>query len=79
MYIADTGNNRIHKFEPGGPSSSDRKRIPLITLSYSVHLERRWNNLTAPVDIEVDDSGGVYVVDQNNHRIQKIQYLGGIF
>ena len=66
VYVADTGNNRIQKFDSSGgfiakwgsSGSGDGQ------FSY-------------PSGVAVDSSGNVYVADTSNQRIQKFNSSGG--
>jgi DNA-binding beta-propeller fold protein YncE len=61
VYVADTNNGRIEKFDPNGTflakwgsyGSSD-------------------GQFNSPAGVAVDSSGNVYVADQNNNRIVKL-------
>jgi DNA-binding beta-propeller fold protein YncE len=65
VYVADTGNFRIQKFDGegrfisqwGGPGS-------------------REGQFREPVGVAVDDFGHVYVADSDNHRVQKFDRDG---
>jgi DNA-binding beta-propeller fold protein YncE len=60
VYVADTWNHRIQKFDPSGgfitkwgnPGSGDGQFI-------------------SPLGVAIDHSGNVYVADSGNNRIQK--------
>ncbi len=71
IYIADTGNNRISKFNSNG--------VPVTSFggSNSFGTYGAGNgqfNWTA--DVALDSSGNIYVTDTNNHRIQKFTSNG---
>jgi sugar lactone lactonase YvrE len=59
LYVADTGNNRIQRFQQGQLNGTTvaGNRIP--------------NNLTLnhPTDVIVDADGFLYIADNDNHRI----------
>jgi DNA-binding beta-propeller fold protein YncE/TolB-like protein len=65
VYVADSGNNRIQKFDAngtfisqwGGPGKSTGK-------------------FQQPNDVAIDALGNVYVADSGNHRIQKFNADG---
>jgi hypothetical protein len=60
VYVADTENDRIQKFDPDGN---------FITQWGSPGTEE--GQFAEPHGVAVDLSGSVYVADTNNHRIQK--------
>ena len=60
VYVADSGNNRIQKFDPNGTF------ITKWGTSGSGN-----GQFDGPDGIAIDDSGNVYVADWNNNRIQK--------
>jgi hypothetical protein len=59
LYVADTGNDRIQRFQPGQSNGTTAagNNIP--------------NNLTLnhPTDVILDADGFLYIADNNNHRI----------
>jgi DNA-binding beta-propeller fold protein YncE len=65
VYVADTGNNRVLKFNSSGA---------LITKWGS--LGTGDGQFSSPRDLAVDSSGNVYVVDTTNNRIQKFDSSG---
>jgi len=60
LYVADSGNSRIQKFDPRGR--------PLAAVGTAGAAPGQFNQ---PSDIAVDAAGNVYVADTWNHRIQK--------
>src|SRR5436305_1226852 len=60
IYVADTDNNRIQKFDPQGRF-----------LAKWGHGGRGDGEFNIPSGITVDRKGNVYVVDTDNNRIQK--------
>jgi len=60
LYVADTFNNHIREFTPGGEVS---------TLAENMIRQFRY-----PAGVAVDGSGNVYVADTDNRRIWKIEY-----
>ncbi len=65
VYVADTGNNRIQKFDGAGV---------FITKWGSVGTGN--GQFTSPQGVTVDLAGNVYVADTGNHRIQKFSGAG---
>jgi sugar lactone lactonase YvrE len=67
IFVADTGNNRIQKFD------SSYNFIFKIGTTTSGTSSSQFN---FPRDIAVDSLGNIYVLDQGNHRIQKFDSNG---
>lgn len=65
VYVADTGNNRVQKFDSIGGY--------LTKWGSAGTADGRFNT---PTGIAVDSSGNVYVVDRGNNRIQKFSSTG---
>ena len=65
MYVADTGNSRIEKFDSNGGF--------LTEWGSEGTGDGQFSN---PKDVAVDGSGNVYVADTNNDRIQKFDSEG---
>ena len=65
VYVADTNNNRIQKFDSSGT---------FITKWGSSGTGD--GQFEYPTGIAVDSSGNVYVADTDNHRIQKFDSNG---
>ena len=86
IYVADTGNNRIQKFSPtftflstwgslcvlvpGPPSPSCVDPDGLGPLQLG---DGQFQN---PYDLTIDSLGNVYVIEGNNHRVQKFTSSG---
>lgn len=66
MYICDTGNNRILEFERTGTSFELKRTIEEFTGNVEV------KTFSAPKDIAITDDGYMYIADQNNGRILKL-------
>ena len=65
VYVVDTGNRRIQKFDKNG--------------AYLSHWGSEGNaggQFNAPRGVGVDTAGSVYVADTGNHRIQKFDNHG---
>jgi len=65
IYVADLGNNRVQKWALGATGG--------ITVAGQSNgaLGVGANRFNEPVDVNVDDSGNVYVADFDNNRVQK--------
>jgi len=80
VYVTDAGNNRIQKFKLANPCPPGTKQV-----ATGVCFVTKWGSpgsgngqFNGPMDIDVDSSGIVYVVDINNNRIQMFT-SNGIF
>jgi DNA-binding beta-propeller fold protein YncE len=60
VYVADTGNHRIQKFDSSGT----------FVIKWGTYGSGN-GQFNKPVGIAVDASGYVYVADNDNYRIQK--------
>jgi len=65
IYVADTSNNRIQKFDSSGAFFT----------KWGVNGSGD-GQFKFPYDVAVDSSGNVYVADFNKHRIQKFDSSG---
>ena len=65
VYVVDTGNHRVQKFDASGNFVS--------TWGSSGGGNGQFNN---PRGIAVDNSGNVYVADTNNNRVQEFDANG---
>ena len=65
VYIADTGKNRIMKFDPDGIFTKEWGKTGTLD-----------GELQSPSALAVDSSGNVFVVDTGNNRIQKFSSTG---
>ncbi|EDN72808.1 NHL repeat protein [Beggiatoa sp. SS] len=71
VYITDKGNHRIRKVDTSG----------IITTIVGNGVasfggdggEAPGAQLNSPSDIAIDDSGSLYIIDTNNHRIRKVE------
>lgn len=69
VYIADTGNDRVQKFDSQGN---------FIMQFGNTTLPDRNDFMDSPNDVAVDSAGNIYVTDTNNQRIQKFNSNGGL-
>ena len=65
MYVADTGNSRIQKFDANGTF--------LTKWGSFGNADGRFNG---PIGIDTDAIGNVYVADSGNNRVQKFDSAG---
>ncbi len=65
MYVVDTGNNRVEKFDSSG------NFISAVGSSGSAD-----GQFSYPTSVLVDKSGNMYVTDLNNYRIEKFDSSG---
>ena len=63
LYIADEGNERIQKWEPGATSGT--------TVAGGNGYGSDENQLNSPRDVIVDSNGNIYILDTRNERVQK--------
>jgi sugar lactone lactonase YvrE len=68
IFVGDFGNHRIRKMTPGGVVSTLAGSGSTTLVNAVGTAAAFWN----PRGVAVDDSGNVYVADQNNHRIRKV-------
>ena len=71
VYVADQGNHRIRKISPAGV-------VTTFAGSTQGYMDDTGTaaKFNAPSGVAVDSSGHVYVADQGNHRIRKIDPAG---
>jgi DNA-binding beta-propeller fold protein YncE len=65
VYVADTGNNRIQKFDEDG----------VFIMQWGGPGNQR-GTFKEPIGLTVDSRGSIYVADSGNNRIQKFDGLG---
>jgi PKD repeat protein len=65
IYVADTNNNRIEKFDSNG-----------LYISQFGSYGSGDGQFNRPKDIAIDSSGNIYVADNGNRRIQKFDSSG---
>ena len=66
LYVADADNHRVQKFHPGSDSTTNG-----ITVAGGNGPGSAANQLYSPLEVSIDMSGNLYVVDELNSRIQK--------
>ena len=67
VYICDTGNNRILEIR-----RTDTEKFELVRIIDSFKGNVEVNTFASPTDVSVTDDGYLFVADQNNHRILKL-------
>ena len=65
LYVADTGNSRIQKFDPSG-------RFAFL---FGSHGDGP-GQMGVPQGVAVDEDGYIYVTDKGNDRVQKFDHQG---
>jgi hypothetical protein len=74
LYVVDQGNNRVLHFPAGSTTADAVYGQPDFT---SQGYGTSATNLSQPVGVAVDGSGGLYVVDQGNNRVLHFPYDAG--
>ena len=74
VFVADLGNNRIRKITPDGEVSTYAGNGQYGFFDGSSDLA----SFRYPSDVAVDSLGNVYVADNQNHAIRKIDLLGNV-
>jgi DNA-binding beta-propeller fold protein YncE len=91
VYVADSANNRIQKFDSEGvPIRTWGKDVSATNAGTGFEICRAGidtckqgttggleGELNLPIDVAVDGAGSVYVTDANNNRVQKLSSSGG--
>lgn len=65
LYVADTGNSRVLKFDTSG------EFVSILGSNGSAN-----GQFNAPTGITIDSSGNIYVLDAGNNRVQKFNNQG---
>jgi DNA-binding beta-propeller fold protein YncE len=73
VYVADYNNNRIQKFSGAGVAAQEAPGVFLLKWGSSGTGNGQFQY---PVGVATDAAGNVYVVDDDNHRIQKFTSTG---
>ncbi|OJJ19187.1 hypothetical protein BKI52_20460 [marine bacterium AO1-C] len=71
VYISDLGNNRIRKIDAGTGNISTIAGTGVAGASGDGSLATA-AQLNAPSGLAIDASGNIYIADQGNHRVRKI-------
>lgn len=66
IYICDSGNNRIVELESG----KDGLEVKRIITEFRGNVEKK--NFSNPTDVAVSEEGDIYIADQGNSRILKL-------
>lgn len=74
LYVADTDNFRVLRFDPPITSSTEPSQVfgqngDFTTANQATVLNPTADNLGNPIDVAVDSTGNLYVVDRFLHRI----------
>ncbi|GAB4029185.1 NHL domain-containing protein [Spirosoma gilvum] len=74
LYIADSQNNRVRKVTPAGSITTVAGTG---TAGFSGDGDQATSaRLANPTGVAVDGAGNLYIADQQNHRIRKVDALG---
>ena len=69
LYVSDQSNNRILRYSPGSLGGDSGVMVAGTGIMGSAPSQ-----LKGPCEVFVDDDRTMYIVDSNNHRIQKWTY-----
>ena len=67
VYVVDTGNNRLIKFNGQG--------VPVLAFGSFGSASEQFRH---PTDLVVDSRGNVYIVDSGNNRVKKYDFSGNL-
>ena len=67
IYLCDSGNNRIIKIERLG-----REQFKAVDIFWKINGNVKDNTFDYPTDIQFDEDGNIYVADNNNERVVKM-------
>ena len=73
LYIADQGNNRIRKVDAAGAITTVAGGGPVGDDGAAVAAQLYW-----PTGVALDGASNLYIADQNNNRIRKVDAAGAI-
>ena len=74
-YLADSGNNTIRKIAPGGVMTT---LAGTAGVAGSADLNGTSATFSFPMDLALDSAGNIFVADNNNSTIRKIDPLGNV-
>ncbi len=67
IYVCDSGNNRIVELR-----RSDDKLLEVVRIITDIKGQTNTKSLVNPTDIAVDEDGNLFIADNGNHRIVKV-------
>ena len=67
LYLCDTGNNRIIKIQRVG-----RDKFKAVDIFWKIGGNVKDNTFDYPTDMQFDEEGNIYVADNNNERVVKM-------
>jgi sugar lactone lactonase YvrE len=78
VYIADAGNNRIRKVSPGGMITTVAGNLTAGFAGDNQAADSVNTQFNNPVGVTVDSAGNLYIADNSNQRIRRIDAATGI-
>ena len=78
LYIADTGNHRIRKVDAAGGITTVAGGDQKFGGFFGDGGAATAAVLNRPADVALDDFGNLYIADERNHRIRKVDAAGVI-
>ena len=78
VYVADTGNHRVRRIDLADPQRTITTVAGTGTPGFSGDGgSAAGARLNAPVDVDCDASGDLYIVDRDNHAVRKVTIADG--